>query len=277
MCRWIAYIGEPIYMDTVITKPTSSLLEQSLNAKMAFKIDGSILSTNGDGFGVGWYSEKTEPGIFKDSEPAWLNQNLHEICTNIKARIFMAHIRSATTGSVQRSNSHPFKYKNWLFQHNGFVNNFDQIRRILNAKLTDEQYQLLSGTTDSEVIFRLMLSFGLQLHPKKAIEKTIKFLKSTLKKVGVKPEMTLSCALSDGAKIYTIRHSTMSRSNSQFYSVAQNCLQDIGDNDFLVPNNSIVIVSEPLDHHNKRWNEMPNNSFAIIENGEVKIEELKLR
>jgi len=51
MCRWIAYIGEPIYMDNVITKPPSSLVEQSFNSRMAFKQDGSILSTNGDFWG----------------------------------------------------------------------------------------------------------------------------------------------------------------------------------------------------------------------------------
>ncbi len=82
-------------MDNVITKPTSSLVEQSFNSYIAFKQDGGILSTNGDVFGVGWYYDKTEPGLFKDSEPAWTNENLHEICSHVKAKIFMAHVRAA--------------------------------------------------------------------------------------------------------------------------------------------------------------------------------------
>src|SRR4051812_8720292 len=127
MCRWIAYIGRPIYIDALVTKPAYSLVEQSMNSKMSFRVDGSILATNGDGFGIGWYTEREEPGLFKGAEPAWGNDNLSEICAHTRSRIFMAHIRAASTGAIQRSNSHPFKYKNWLFQHNGYVNYFDTI------------------------------------------------------------------------------------------------------------------------------------------------------
>jgi glutamine amidotransferase len=263
-------------MDTIITKPESSLLNQSLNSTMSYKQDGSLLATNGDGFGVGWYGEKPEPGLFKDSEPAWANDNIHELCSQIKARIFMAHIRAASTGSVQRSNAHPFKYKNWLFQHNGFVNNFDLIRRDLHELLSDEQYKLLNGTTDSETIFRLALTFDLIKDPKKAVEKTIKTLKKTCKKHKIKPEFTLSCAISDGDSIYTIRYSTMKRPNSQFYSTEEKCLEEIGDNKSPVPVRSVVVVSEPIDHRSKLWKEMPNNSFAIIKNGKIDIEKIKV-
>src|SRR5688572_20786995 len=98
MCRWIAYIGKPIYIDTLVTKPSRSLVEQSLNSKMSFTQEGSLLTTNGDGFGVGWYAGKEEPGLFKGAEPAWGNENLNEICSQVKAHIFMAHIRAASTG-----------------------------------------------------------------------------------------------------------------------------------------------------------------------------------
>ena len=80
MCRWIAYTGEPIFLDRLVTKPAHSLVEQSINANLQFKEDGSLWTTNGDGFGIGWYASKPEPGLFKDAMPAWNDQNLHELC-----------------------------------------------------------------------------------------------------------------------------------------------------------------------------------------------------
>ncbi len=277
MCRWIAYVGEPIFMDTIITKPSASLVEQSLNSRMAFKHDGSILSTNGDGFGVGWYSDKTNPGLFKGAEPAWANENLNEICAQVKAHIFMAHVRAASSGSVQRSNAHPFKYKNWLFQHNGFIGNFDLIKRELHASLSDELYNAIKGTTDSETLFKLMLEFGLQDDAKKAVEKTISYLLKIFDKKGVKPELALSCAISDGAAIYTIRFATIERPSTQFYSIKSDCLKDIDDkNSFILPQKSAIIVSEPLTHYNEFWQEMPLGSFAVIREGEVEIMKLEI-
>jgi predicted glutamine amidotransferase len=275
MCRWIAYIGNSIYMDEIITKPSSSLVEQSMNAKMSYTKDGNILSTNGDGFGVGWYDEKLEPGLFKESDPAWASENLSEICSQINARIFMAHIRAASTGAVQRTNSHPFKYKNILFQHNGYLENFDKIRRDMHSELSDEFYNCIKGTTDSEAFFYLALTYGLAKDPKAAFEKSIKFLIKAYKKHKLKPEFNLSCAMSDGKSIYTIRYSINRRANSQFYSNDKNCLKNIYDSDMQMMS-GVLIVSEPIDHGDDRWKEMPINSFSTIQSDEIKIEKLDI-
>ncbi len=124
---------------------------------------------------------------------------------------------------------------------------------------------MIRGTTDSEVIFRLAISFGLMENPKEAIEETILFIKKTCKKNKIDPQITMSCALSDGDAIYTIRYSITQKPSSQFYSKQEDCLQDIGDNQTIIPNNSIIIVSEPLDHNSKLWKEMPINFFLPLE------------
>lgn len=111
MCRWIAYNGKPIAMDTLVSKPLHSLVAQSLDAKMHYHADGHNEPTNGDGFGIGWYMDKPEPGLFKVADPAWSNENISELCAQVKSRLFMAHIRAASSGAIQRSNAHPFKYK----------------------------------------------------------------------------------------------------------------------------------------------------------------------
>jgi glutamine amidotransferase len=275
MCRWIAYIGNAIYLDEVITKPSSSLVEQSLNAKMNYKKDGSILSTNGDGFGVAWYSEKNEAGLFKGAEPAWANENLAEICSQIKARIFMAHIRAASTGAVQRSNSHPFKFKNVVFQHNGYLENFEIIARDLKNKLSDEQYNSIKGTTDSEVFFKLILSFDFDKNPKKSIEEAIKFLIKTYKKKKLKPEFNLSCAMSDGNSLFTFRFAKNRQANSQFYSKDENSLREFSSNSSLM-SDGVIVVSEPFEQQNKKWLEMPVNSFAEIKTGNIEISKIEI-
>ena len=72
MCRWLAYYGKPVRMDKVLFGPQHSLIEQSLSSRMGAE------PTNGDGFGIGWYSASGQPGIFKSMEPAWNDRNLRE-------------------------------------------------------------------------------------------------------------------------------------------------------------------------------------------------------
>lgn len=276
MCRWIAYIGDEIYLENIIIKPSSSLVEQSLHAKLSYSHDGKILSTNGDGFGIGWYYHKNQPGLFKSSEPAWANENISEICSQTKAHIFMSHIRAASTGSVQRNNSHPFKYNNILFQHNGYIKDFALIRKDMLYILDNKLFNEIKGTTDTEAFFMIAIYFGLEKSPKIAIEKTIKFILDLHQKHNIAPKIQLSCAISDGNSIFTIRYSTLKKQNTQFYSTDVNCLTDIDNKFNKMPDNSFVIVSEPINNSFQNWNEVPPSSFVTFSNAKTKIEPLNI-
>lgn len=277
MCRWIAYSGQPIFIEQLITIPRHSLVEQSLNTEMNFRSDGSLMSTNGDGFGIGWYGERNQPGLFRDEKPAWSNENLRELCKQIRSRIFMAHVRATTTGAVQLSNCHPFKYKTWLFQHNGDVSHFDVIRRDLQMDIAPEYYNELKGTTDSETFFLLALSYGLQENPKAGLEKMVRRVYRALVENGLKDEghLSLSCALSDGRKLHTLRFAHNVKSKSQFYSSKSGWIDEVrkelrGTSYF--PEENIVVVSEPLDGYCDKWEEVPDNAFATIYHSDVEIE-----
>lgn len=276
MCRWIAYAGKPIFIDTLVTRPAYSLVEQSYNSKYSFRPDGSILSTNGDGFGLGWYMHKQEPGLFKIAEPAWANENINEICSQIHARIFMAHIRAASTGAIQRTNAHPFKYKNWLFQHNGFLNHFDVLRRELQFDIAPEYFTYLKGTTDSETLFLLALTYGLDSDPRGAIEKVIRRTQEACAKNNVSFDLIMSCAISDGKMLYTVRYSSGSFVHSQYYSMHAESMREINEDSAEVPARSVVVVSEPLDQSMDHWKEMPAGAFATIHDGKIHIEMLKV-
>ena len=277
MCRWIAYTGKQIFMDELVTRPAHSLVEQSLDTELNLKADGSLWTTNGDGFGVGWYDQKSEPGLFKDAMPAWNNENLHEICSQTKAHIFMAHIRASTNGKVQRANSHPFKYKNWLFQHNGDVGSFPDIKRALQFDISPELFPYIQGTTDSETCFYLALTYGLETDPKTAIEKTINRLRKAQMDAGKEVSLNLSCTISDGETLYTLRYASENEAiKTQFYSTDMSCLKDLNNACTALPDGGIIFVSEPLDRFDKKWTEVPENSFVSAKDGHVTIEELNL-
>ncbi len=274
MCRWIAYIGEPIYIDTLVTKPDHSLVAQSMNSRFSFKADGSILAVNGDGFGLGWYAYRDEPALFKTAEPAWANENINEICAHVKSRIFMSHVRAASSGAVERNNAHPFKYKNWLFQHNGYLSHFAIVKRDLQFEIAPEFFNCLQGTTDSEVLFLLALTYRLENNPKAAMEKLINKTREVCEKNKVSFNLVMSCALSDGKSVYTMRFATGDLVHSQYFSTHKDCMKDIDKNGIAIPEGSFVVVSEPLDKEMKYWEEMPVGSFATINNGKIKIETL---
>ena len=69
MCRWLAYSGTPIRLEELLVNRERSLIDQSLHSRLG------ATTTNGDGFGVGWYGEGPIPGLFHSTEPAWNDQN----------------------------------------------------------------------------------------------------------------------------------------------------------------------------------------------------------
>ena len=82
MCRWLAYSGSPILMSEVLYGGTHSLVDQSLHSRLGAE------TTNGDGFGVGWYGAPDTPGVFHSVEPAWNDQNLRELSGHISSPLF---------------------------------------------------------------------------------------------------------------------------------------------------------------------------------------------
>jgi predicted glutamine amidotransferase len=274
MCRWIAYSGEPIPLERVVTRPAHSLVDQSLHTQLNYH-NGAVLPTNGDGFGIGWYGDLEEPCIFKDEHPAWSNPNLQNLCRHIRSRLFFAHIRATTTGAVQRTNCHPFCYKNWMFQHNGGANDFGKIRRDLHREISPEIYPWLQGTTDSETFFLLSLSFGLETDVKSAFEKAILCFRQAAKARGTDGQLNLSCALSDGETLYTIRYAENTPIKSQFYSTHPELLSDFTRHEAHALKDSVLFLSEPVGLGDK-WVEAPENSLAVTRGGEVTIQPLEV-
>jgi glutamine amidotransferase len=168
MCRWLAYSGSPVLLEELLYKPKHSLIDQSLHSTMGAE------TTNGDGFGLGWYGARGgRPCRYRSITPAWSDVNLRELAAHVESPIFLAHIRATTGTPVQQTNCHPFRHRNWLFVHNGVLNDFHKIRRELLMAVDPIYFDDIAGSTDSETLFYLALTFGLENDPLDAMERAV--------------------------------------------------------------------------------------------------------
>lgn len=212
MCRWAAYRGDAIFMDRVVTRPAHSLIAQSQCASKA------KTATNGDGFGVAWYGEHAEPGLYRDILPAWSDCNLLSLTRQVRSPLFLAHVRAATAGATSRDNCHPFVAGRWSFMHNGQLNHFERLRRPLEALLDDALYAKRRGQTDSELLFLLALQFGLDTDPLAALRMVIERACAVAASRDVPFSMRFTAALSDGDRLIAIRHATDDRAPTLFHA-----------------------------------------------------------
>lgn len=235
MCRLAAYLGTEIPLENIIARPRHSLLVQSQDAQEA------KLRVNGDGFGIAWYGHLPEPGLFKDVLPAWADINLPSICRLVRSHLFLAHVRAATTGASSRENCHPFVQGRWAFMHNGGIGNFPLLRRDMEACIADGFYASRRGTTDSELVFLMLLTNGLEDDPAGALERTLGQLAEIAHRRGTNGEPTrMTCAFSDGLRIFAFRTADDGQAPTLYLS---NCLDHGGR----------AFASEPLEGPCDRW------------------------
>jgi predicted glutamine amidotransferase len=243
MCRWIAYKGEPVPLEHYVTKPRHSLVTQSLSAAE------SSASTNGDGFGLGWYGGHAEPGLFREVRPAWSDENLLYLCRHLRSHLFFAHVRAATGTAVTRQNCHPFACGRWLFMHNGFVGSWQRLRRKVEALISDELYASRLGTTDSEAVFLAIASRGLVGRRFEAdpVSATATVLDELTRLADGEP-VRFAAALSNGQDLFAFRHAVNDGANSLYYRETAS---------------GVVVVSEPLDGDHSEWIAVPHDSVLI--------------
>jgi len=265
MCRWLAYYGDPIPLEALLFRRQHSLIDQSLHSRLG------ATTTNGDGFGVGWYGDGEEPGLYRSVHPAWNDRNLRDLAAHISAPVFFAHIRASTGTPIQETNCHPFRHGRWLFMHNGAVREFEQVRRDLTLEIDPSLFPLLQGSADSEVLFFLALTFGLEQDPVAALERTAGFVEEVGERHGVEHPLMMSVAVSDGTKIVAVRYSSEGDSRSLYFSTDAKALKqqhpEVEELQIL-SDEARAIVSEPLGDLVGVWNEVPEATIGIVQPGQ---------
>ena len=265
MCRWLAYFGSPVLLEEALYSRAHSLIDQSLHSRLGAE------ATNGDGFGIGWYDATPTPGVFKSIEPAWNDQNLRELAAHVSSPLFFAHIRAAIGSPVQQSNCHPFRRGRWLWMHNGFIADLAKVKRDLAFAVDPSLYPEISGGTDSELLFFLALTFGLDENPPDAVAQAIGFVEAKGRERGVEHPFQGTIATSDGERTWAFRYSSEGKSRSLFFTTDIPTLKTLYPQEAILrelSDDARLIVSEPLGDLPGVWNEVPEASYGVIGGGD---------
>ncbi len=212
--------------------------------------------------------------------PAWSDANLRDLAADIESRLFLAHIRATTVTPVQQTNCHPFRHGRWLFVHNGVINGFQTMRRDLLYAVDPSLFDGIAGSTDSEALFYLALTFGLEEDPLGAVEQAVGFVEATGAARGIDNPIQMTLGFSDGERLYAVRYSTEHRSRTLFVS------EDVESVRALYPANARfqgmtaedrVIVSEPVSDLPGAWREVPESTARIIQRGPAQQQPFRAR
>ena len=264
MCRWNAYYGKPVVIDELLYRTRHGLIDQSLHSRMGAE------TTNGDGFGLGWYPElgSEAPGRSRSIDPAWNDANLRDLAAHLTAPIFLAHVRASIGSPVQQTNCHPFRHGRWLFAHNGFIDGFHQLRRELLLALSVEQFEAMEGSTDTEALFRLALTLGAEDDPLAGLARAIGVVEAAGRARGIEHPMQGTYAMSDGRTVWAARYSTQHESRTLFVSQDLDTLKRLHPDESRLAHldeTSRVIVSEPLSDLPGDWLEVPESSALVVD------------
>jgi predicted glutamine amidotransferase len=266
MCRWMAWLGQPVLIDELLFKSPHGIVDQSLHARMGAE------PTNGDGFGLGWYGTGEGPAVYRSVAPAWSDPNLRELAAHIESPLFLAHVRAAIGSPVQGTNCHPFRHGRWLFVHNGYVDDFRALRRDLMLGVDPERFAAVEGSTDTEVVFQLALTHGLEEDPPAALERTVGLIEDIARRQGREPLVQGTFGVSDGESLWAVRYASRGTPRSLFASADVDTLRALHPDNPRLQRLSVddrVIVSEPFSDLPGIWEEIPPSSGVRVASGGV--------
>jgi predicted glutamine amidotransferase len=267
MCRWLAYSGNPIQLETVLFRANHSLIDQSLHSRLG------ATTTNGDGFGVGWYGHPTElPFRYRCAQPAWSDRNLRDAARAIRSSRFVAHIRAATETPSQETNCHPFRHGRWLFVHNGLIRDYANVRRELMLAVAPDLFPSIEGSTDSEVMFFLALTLGLEHEPVPALERMAAAIEDIGWRNGVQHPLNMTVCATDGEQFIAVRYSSERASRSLFHSASFEHLHELYPDDERIKmcgDQAFLVLSEPLLDLPGWWEEVPESTAIVVRGSAV--------
>jgi glutamine amidotransferase len=137
-------------------------------------------------------------------------------------------------------------------------------------EIDPERFAAVHGSTDTEVVFQLALTFGLEDDPIAAIEKTVGFIEATAEAHGVAGAVQGTFGVSDGTHLWAVRYATEGEPRSLFASTEAEAIkrlppenerfQQLTDDDRLV-------VSEPFSDLPGVWREIPPSTAVTVGHG----------
>lgn len=249
MCRLAAYLGTPIPLQQFLLDPPHSLMIQSWAPQ-----ELRYARLNADGFGFGWYTDDGRPAVYRNILPIWNDSNLTALCRSLEFGLYLAMVRSATAGNpLSQTNTQPFFDDELMFTHNGYVmDHHAGLRPLIERELAPVIHGDIQGNTDSEYIFALLRQL-LHLDPELTIERGLLTLCSRLEHWLEGTEALLNFVVSDGKRLYAVRHALNHDCPSLYYTT----------DDDAFPGGQLIASERltPSDY----WQPVPEHQLLILD------------
>ena len=287
MCRVLAYLGEPISLGHVLYDTDSSLVRQSYSPRMM----ETFLNLAGFGM-VAWdpCSARAEvPFAYRATTLPTFDRNLRNLAAKLAPTCLIAHVRGVTHSEhvvVSETNLHPFRFHGAqvALAHNGHLREFPQMRYDLLRHVRPELAEHISGTTDSEWIYALVLS---QLEDPHGVPEAreladagaaaLRILREIRAQHGIDTSSPVNLFLATGQALVATRFSfdygwypdedTLLETDlpycSLWYTVGGEYVQRDGGSAMAASDSprSLLIASEPLTLDTSTWLEVPEYSM----------------
>ncbi|MFE7626265.1 ergothioneine biosynthesis protein EgtC [Streptomyces sp. NPDC057509] len=247
MCRHIAYLGQPVALGEVLTRPAHCLVRQSWAPRR--QRYGTV---NADGFGVGWYADGDPvPGRYRRQGPVWGDQTFADLARVVRSHALLAAVRDATAADPDgEAAAAPFTAGDVLFSHNGALKDWPGSVAALAAILPPAELLRLTARSDSALVWALVR------HRIAAGEALPQAVADTVLEVAeAAPGSRLNLLLTDGRTIVA--------------TAWGDTLWHLSE-----PGRHTVVASEPYDD-DPRWCEVPDRTLLTATSADVLLTPLK--
>lgn len=267
MCRMYGFrASEPTKVECALVRAQNALLKQSRSDFQG--------KSHPDGWGVGFY-HADQPEIVRSVIAAFEDGHFDATAERVYSRTVIAHVRQASVGGAALVNTHPFTYGPWLFAHNGTVAGFADVAPRLERQLEPLPAQLRSGTTDSELIFCLLLSrllrAGIAIERRTTapdevaaqVAHTMRELIAASAEVAATTPTALNFLLTDGETMIASRYNrTLQWTRYEGIHDCEVCGVPHVQHRVGARYQAVVVASEPISH--EAWEPLPDGTVLLV-------------
>jgi glutamine amidotransferase len=151
------------------------------------------------------------------------------------------------------------------------VREFSRVKRELALAVDESLYAFIEGSTDSELLFYLALTLGLEDDPHRAVGRMVDLVEDRGHRHGVEHPLQMTIATTEGENLWAFRYSSEGRSRSLYYSTNVRTLRELYPERprlHEVSDDTRIIVPEPVLDLAGAWNEVPESSYGLVGEGE---------
>lgn len=217
-----------------------------------------------DGTGLGFFDERGSPVLDRRPVAAFRDESFIQEARTESSSTFVAHIRFASIGSLEASNTHPFEQAGRLFAHNGILYEVENLER----EVGEDYLRLVDGETDSERLFALITKRIDELGDvTEGIAAAVRWVADNL------PVYSLNLALCAENEMWVLRYP-----DTHELFVLERGLDNPGPRHFrgasangalrvhsdeIADKPTVLVASEPLDDH-PDWRVLPTGSLLHV-------------